>query len=232
MANPLTREELEAIKARMSLATPGPWEVLHPEAPEDFDGPYPKWRGVIGPSPDAVIVEKCGGEGYTDSILNADFIAHARTDIVSLLSEVERLRDENEALASLTPDQHRARIVLAASRGALSGLTSDEGLAEAARGYRFASRTLEGDAFETAFLWAREIKDGSERAMALPYVSAALREARAKAFDEAAALARKFRPEPNGHLCGAMHGEHRIQWHTAEEIARALEKAKDQKPHG
>jgi hypothetical protein len=52
------------------------------------------------------------------------------------------------------------RLVLAASLGVLEALTTDLHLGDAIRKYRYAARTFEGDAFETAFLWAREEKQG------------------------------------------------------------------------
>lgn len=92
----------------------------------------------------------------------------------------------------LTPEQRTALVVLAASRGVLSALTSDESLGDAARGFRLASRTAEGDAFEMAFLWARELDDYAKKALRLPTVIVAIREAenasRAKAFEEIALL--------------------------------------------
>jgi hypothetical protein len=54
-------------------------------------------------------------------------------------------------------DDVRARMVLAASRGALTGATRlDQHLGDAARAFGYRARTPEGDAFETAFEWARE----------------------------------------------------------------------------
>lgn len=49
-----------------------------------------------------------------------------------------------------------ARLVLAASRGVFAALTRNEPLGVAAARYNYAARTLEGDAFETAFNWARD----------------------------------------------------------------------------
>lgn len=102
--NALSDSDLAAIECRERHATPGPWVILNPESPEDFDGPYPKWRGVEADRPDAVIVPKCQGEGYTDSILNADFIAAARQDVPRLVVEVRRLRDERVRLRSSRSD--------------------------------------------------------------------------------------------------------------------------------
>lgn len=95
-------------------------------------------------------------------------------------------------MADPTPEERNARIVLAASRGVLSALTSDEPLGDAVRDYRIAPRTPEGDAFEHAFEWARELHDSVEKTLKVPAVAKAIREAeesaRKKAFEEAEKL--------------------------------------------
>lgn len=49
------------------------------------------------------------------------------------------------------------RLTLAASRGAFVAATQpDAHLGEAARSFGYVARSFEGDAFETAFEWARE----------------------------------------------------------------------------
>jgi hypothetical protein len=92
----IDEKRLEAIECRSRHATPGPWETFQGDDlqnPEDYDGPYPKWRGVIPSAPGSEpVVERCKGDGYTDSILNTDFIAHARQDVPDLVAEVRRLR--------------------------------------------------------------------------------------------------------------------------------------------
>jgi hypothetical protein len=108
----LSEADLKAIEMRVDQATPSPWETFQGEDfhdPEDYDGMYPRWRGVLAPGRaiDPAIVERCGGEGYSDSILNADFIAHARTDVPALVAEVRRLRaltgDPGTAEAGVCP---------------------------------------------------------------------------------------------------------------------------------
>lgn len=68
--------DLEAIKARAEAATPGPWE----RRITTFTS-----CGVQGPE---MAIYDEGGHGEED----AEFIAHARTDIPALVAEVERLR--------------------------------------------------------------------------------------------------------------------------------------------
>lgn len=92
--------DLEEIRKRAEKATPGPWSAVHKQTQSFVD--YPKsghayvgttsmWSNGNGPSPDS-----CKA--------NADFIAHARTDIPALLAaldaktaEVERERAAREA---------------------------------------------------------------------------------------------------------------------------------------
>jgi hypothetical protein len=52
--------------------------------------------------------------------------------------------------------QRDDRLVLAASRGVWEALKNREDLGASAARYGYVARTFEGDAFETAFSWARE----------------------------------------------------------------------------
>jgi hypothetical protein len=73
--------DLDAIKARAEVATPGPWE-------EDGSEIY-----VVGSR--AWVAESCHLAEYgvtAHGDLDAEFIAHARTDVPALVAEVERLR--------------------------------------------------------------------------------------------------------------------------------------------
>jgi len=76
---------LDEIKAREQAATSGPWEVK-----------------VKGNTVESHQVMSTGNEPICSAISpktkNAQFIAHARTDIPALISEVERLTSENTAL--------------------------------------------------------------------------------------------------------------------------------------
>lgn len=87
----MTGEELQAIKARCEAATPGPWI-----GGRDADLMRPLYTFHIAVSRDAYEIE-------TDHFLawerNADFIAHAREDVATLLAEVERLREALEIFA-------------------------------------------------------------------------------------------------------------------------------------
>lgn len=78
---PMTQEQLDAIRGREAKATVGPWGV---------DGP-----AQCGPNDTLAVyhVEDGGTVAYVQpSWDDAEFIAHARDDISALLAEVERLR--------------------------------------------------------------------------------------------------------------------------------------------
>lgn len=81
----LTHEELQAIKARAEAATPGPWTNV------DEDGEH--WKSITaieGGDPLSVTMKIYDEGGH--SLADAEFIAHARTDVPALVAEVERLR--------------------------------------------------------------------------------------------------------------------------------------------
>lgn len=57
----------------------------------------------------------------------------------------------------MTPEDRERLLILAASRGAFVACVQPlKSLPQAARPFNYQPRTFEGDAFETAFLWARE----------------------------------------------------------------------------
>jgi len=72
---------LAEIKAREHVATPGPWEEKTNRHPQCNGEPWGWISGAAG---------NITWSGYVGKT-NADFIAHARTDIPALISEVERL---------------------------------------------------------------------------------------------------------------------------------------------
>ena len=74
MTDPLTDAELDAIEQRAHAATEGPWE-----ASAHRTGHY------------LVICPDCGVRGGYERA-DAEFIAHARSDVPALLAEVRRLR--------------------------------------------------------------------------------------------------------------------------------------------
>lgn len=100
----LTDEEIEEIKARAEAATPGPWrrqkqrgytdDYILTDHPDHQTKPHGNYIGEVG---------YAAGHAVQNFEADADFIAHARTDIPALLSalEAEKKRaDEAEALAA------------------------------------------------------------------------------------------------------------------------------------
>ncbi len=77
----LSDADLAAMKERETAATPGPWKWTH--------GMDSRARVL---APDETFDVRVDGH------VDADFIAHARTDVPALLAEVEELRAENERL--------------------------------------------------------------------------------------------------------------------------------------
>lgn len=74
-----TVSNLEEIRARCDKATPGPWKL---------------WEGNVI-DPDILWADDYGGLHLSDA--DAEFIVHARTDIPTLLAEIDRLKAALEA---------------------------------------------------------------------------------------------------------------------------------------
>ena len=70
----MTDDELEAIKARVSAATPGPWTTA------DIDGIGPFYTYDFEPLE------------LDEDDPDVDFVSHAVEDVQTLITEVERLR--------------------------------------------------------------------------------------------------------------------------------------------
>jgi hypothetical protein len=82
----MTKDELDAIRARVAAATPGPWE-----AGTAFCCPDCGW--VDGPKRTVCPVYEGAKRTHTLDANDAEFIASAREDVPALLAEVERLRE-------------------------------------------------------------------------------------------------------------------------------------------
>jgi len=87
----VTPEELAVIKARTEAATPGPWavpvaNVFRVIAPEEEHHNPP--HGLTPPYPWHIV---CKMSDFDGEATDAEFIAHARTDVPALVAEVERL---------------------------------------------------------------------------------------------------------------------------------------------
>lgn len=89
----ITRERLNEIKQRCEKATKGPWGVRHlcsGCSPDEDEGAGLGLELVGPPQPWL--------EGQFARAADAQFCAHARTDLPDLVTEVERLLEENEQL--------------------------------------------------------------------------------------------------------------------------------------
>jgi hypothetical protein len=100
--------DIETIKAREQVATPGPWGTkasLSKDVFQAADVAITADRVAIGE-----MWEGCPGPGDLPYIrfaaANAEFIAHARTDLPELVAEVERLRAALEQYANYGNWQH------------------------------------------------------------------------------------------------------------------------------
>lgn len=94
---PLSEDEIAAIRARLDAATPGPWEVKY-HHPAKNEYPYSPYIIAIGPleaSGDGMEVDYHEIDAPAAAV---EFIAHAPDDIRRLIAEVRRLRAENADL--------------------------------------------------------------------------------------------------------------------------------------
>ena len=125
-----TRPDLEAIKARANLATPGPWtfyggDVWYGDVADALtrmdtawsdDEPEDHWPYKDGQEPHPF-------HGDPVSTPDAEFIAHAREDIPYLVAELVGLRAQRDAALAMC---QAARVAQSApmwtpSRGAIAG---------------------------------------------------------------------------------------------------------------
>jgi len=91
--------DLDAIEARATEATPGPWRpIIYGES--DFDGP----GRYVSFGPDATCISDSTS---MDSDEDAVFIAAARTDVPALVAEVRRLRAQRDAALALCDARQR-----------------------------------------------------------------------------------------------------------------------------
>ena len=80
MHDPLSEDELELIQNRANLATPGPWHVGGDYVVAVNDSAAEDW------GTESTVV----AQGLTST--DAEFMAHARTDVLRLVAELRRLR--------------------------------------------------------------------------------------------------------------------------------------------
>lgn len=85
---PMTQERLDAIQARVEVATDGPWAVDSDDPSYIIYSERGGWDGLV-------IAQVADQDGALFPVEhNGALIAHAPTDLTDLLAEVERLRDE------------------------------------------------------------------------------------------------------------------------------------------
>jgi hypothetical protein len=102
---PLTVADLEAVRARCDKATPGTWVAVRER---------PDWPFLSSPicamnaDHNVLIGLSCDGSPANDRLKDAQFIAHARTDVPRLLHNLDQLRTEIALLRYLTADCQRA----------------------------------------------------------------------------------------------------------------------------
>lgn len=101
----MTAEQLAEIEARANAATSGPW--VHPNhRPDEMGLVYTAY-----PVNDAGARQVADSAQYCDAsdVANADFIAHARSDVPALVAEARRLRESlrhYECIHGHTWDDH------------------------------------------------------------------------------------------------------------------------------
>ena len=97
----MTREQLNAIRARVEAATPGPWE-----AGTAFCCPDMGW--IDGPKRMVCPVHESAKRTHTLDANDAEFVASAREDVPALLAEVERLTADPLPAAAWVREVERA----------------------------------------------------------------------------------------------------------------------------
>lgn len=101
----MTPEQLDAIEQRAQAATDGPWHSLG-----NTIGAEVKTCTCAGHIPGHGHEQFCGLEGPLITgaePTDAEFIAHARTDVPELVAEVRRLQGQVEAVRELHRDDGR-----------------------------------------------------------------------------------------------------------------------------
>jgi hypothetical protein len=94
----MTLERLAEIEARTAAATEGPWHSEHVDGHGCVHvGDY----GWVTSGPHNPEYDVDSVQGRDD----AEFIAHARTDVVELIAEIRRLLAENRRLRSIAFEQ-------------------------------------------------------------------------------------------------------------------------------
>lgn len=105
---PMTQNELDDIRRRLEVVTPGPWAFEKEDGKVLLDYTPKEIRicetGCLGSIANRMVCEMNVDWRYTyknenEPMANAELIAHAPTDIARLLAEVERLKKVSRYLA-------------------------------------------------------------------------------------------------------------------------------------
>jgi hypothetical protein len=92
----ITDEELDAMEARASAATAGPWEALI-EGRDHLSGDsFIRTGGLDDEAPDMYVTLTHGARPVPASVADLDFIASARQDLPRLVAELRRLRNTDQ----------------------------------------------------------------------------------------------------------------------------------------
>jgi len=119
-------DELDAIEARANAASEGPWVVVENAL---FAGDIEEARAM-----GYLDVHGPGIHLYNEGALaneDADFIAHARTDVPALVAELRQVRQERanlkQMLSQCEGDAQRMQLLISRLHGLLEGgLTYDQ----------------------------------------------------------------------------------------------------------
>jgi len=91
-----TTDQLAAIEARAQAATEGPWDY------EPFDGAFGVYSLEMQDNGDlSAVIGYYASEGEGGSKADADFIAHARTDVPALLAMVREQQARLDAATAI-----------------------------------------------------------------------------------------------------------------------------------
>ena len=93
--------DIDEIKRRAELATDGLFVDTTPLRFVAVRAPRPHWLGAagltVGKRPPPAIAEfPCNREGPLQAQRDAELFAHARTDVLALIAEIERLQGKHD----------------------------------------------------------------------------------------------------------------------------------------
>lgn len=93
--------DLDAIRARLDAACPGPWKVYNGnEGSVDYGPLWAVANDAFHNPPEDDDTPWIAVDVHTGLQADAEFIAHARQDIPALLAEIDRLRADAARLAA------------------------------------------------------------------------------------------------------------------------------------